>query len=61
MEVYLLSLALTRHRTIVAHPRRSLSPSAALSTAEPNRNAVDATEIAIERQSFIAPLQRNPR
>jgi hypothetical protein len=61
MEIYLLSLALGRHRMIAPSPRRDVAQSAAVRVFEPHCEAPDADDVLVEQSSGLPALQRNPR
>jgi hypothetical protein len=58
MEVYLLSVALGRARTIVPRSRH-LSVSRLTAALEPSRDVPYALETPTERATFTTPLQPN--
>jgi hypothetical protein len=61
MEIYLLSVALARHRMITVRPHRVGSPSSVPEAPEPNRDTRDTPDVSMECQPFSQPLQRNSR
>jgi hypothetical protein len=61
MEIYLLSVALARHRMITVRPRRIGSPTSVPEVPEPNRDIRDTPGVSTECQPFSQPLQRNSR
>lgn len=56
MDVYLLSLPLARHRTIVAHAR-DLTRSVDSAVPEPESRLPEATEHLVLRHAFAPPLR----
>ena len=61
MEIYLMSVALARHRMITVRPRQDRAPSCVIDAPEPSRGAHNTPENPVERQPFSPPLQRNSR